>query len=90
MGIKDKTIAGLIGIHQASSSLEIIVHEKINFEQTRSKAKISWRECKDSGNGDRDRCREKIVCIQERIKRFMENGRDWEPEYAGNAWAVDI
>jgi len=90
LGIKDKTIAGSIGIYQALSSLEIIVHEKINFEQTKSKAKISWREYEDCGNGDRDRCREKIICIKERIKRFMENGRDWEPEYAENAWAVHI
>ena len=90
MGIRDKTIAGSIGIHQALSSLKIIVHEKINFEPTKSKAKISWREYEDCGKGGRDRCREKIVCIKERIKRLMENGRDWEPEYAGNAWAVDI
>ena len=88
MGIKDKTIAGSIGIHEASSSLEIIVHEKINFEQTKSKAKISWRECEDCGNGGRDQCREKIICVKERIKRLMENGRDWKPEYAENAWAV--
>jgi hypothetical protein len=90
LGIKDKTIAGSIGIHQASSRLEIIVHEKINFEPTKSKAKISLREYEDSGNGGRDRCREKIVCIQERKKRLMENGMDWEPEYVGNAWAVHI
>ena len=90
MGIKDKTIAESIGIHQASSSLEIIVHEKINFEQTKSKAKISWREYEDCDNGDWNRSRVKFVCIQERIKRLMENGRDWEPEYAENAWAVHI
>jgi ASC-1-like (ASCH) protein len=90
LGIKDKTIAGSIGIHQALSSLKIIVHEKINFEQTKSKVKTSLREYEDCGNGDRDRCREKIVCNKERIKHFMENGRDWEPEYAENAWAVHI
>jgi hypothetical protein len=90
LGIKDKTIAESIGIHQASSSLEIIVHEKINFEPTKSKAKISWREYEDCGKGGRDRCREKIVCVKERIKRLMENGRGWEPECAENAWAVHI
>ena len=77
-------------IHGKCGRAEIIVHEKINFEPTKSKPKISLREYEDCGKGGRDRCREKIVCIQERKKRLMENGRDWEPEYAENAWAVHI
>jgi hypothetical protein len=52
LGIKDKTITGSIELNNLSSSLEIIVHGKINFEQTKSKVKISLREYEDCGNGD--------------------------------------
>jgi hypothetical protein len=52
LGIKDKTIGKSIVLNNLSSSLEIIVHGKINFGQTKSKAKISWREYEVCGNGD--------------------------------------
>jgi len=82
LGIKGKARAESASTNEHLPRIEIIVHAKIIFEQTKLKLEIVFEVYEQCGSGEENRCRRRWVANGKQ-NWFMGNGRGWVKELAG-------